>query len=246
MIGDISLILCRFFNVQNESLRSCVLKVVMKSYLKMKMFKVKSRIINQKYCYSNYESLEISNNYFIESGIEWKRWIINWFGVEELYLALKIARQVRNQISKKVIRRNYSNDQVIQVNETIVNNIFKIHDHQNFTHMEGEFEVEKLITETVYSWDIKGEKYDWTKQLTEELNSKAPEIKKVFNKFENEGRITAEQKKKIIGSGELKLVYINTMKRKKVEMIMVKNFTTSKKKCDKYNWGRKNTWKTSK
>jgi len=116
-----------------------------------------NKMISQKRFYDSY-NVEVSNNLFEEIEINWKEWSINWVGPEELYKLLKIAKKVKLQIYKKVVKRNYSSEQLFSQDSEFISNFDKGHGHQILTYGEGIIEEDRLISETIYMYDIDGKK----------------------------------------------------------------------------------------
>jgi len=187
----------------------------------------RNKIVNQKKFYGVYSGE-------MDEVLDVKKWGMSWiFGMEELLLSLRIARKIKMEM-KKVIKRNYSKNCLVQIKENKASNeIFNEHWCQCMGMCEGEVEESKVLTELVYSFNSSMKKVDWTKDLTEELNSKKLEVKRNLNEWKKKGYIGEAEEKKIWGEGKLNLMSTEVKKGQKISMMMIKNFTTSSKNAIK-------------
>lgn len=99
---------------------------------------------------------------------------------------------------------------------------------------EGEVEESKVLTELVYSFNSSMKKVDWTKDLTEELNSKRLEVKRNLNEWKKKRLYRRSGRKKDMRGRKIEFnVDRGKKKGQKISMMMIKNFTTSSKNAIK-------------
>jgi len=141
---------------------------------------------------------------------------------------------------KKVIKRNYSKNCLVQIKENKASNeIFNEHWCQCMGMCEGEVEESKVLTELVYSFNSSMKKVDWTKDLTEELNSKKLEVKRNLNEWKKKGYIGEAEEKKDMRGRKIEFNVDRGKKGTKDINDDDKKFYNKFKKCDKSGRGRR-------